>query len=262
MTNGSKLDFMAIARREWLVVLVPAIVCLVIAGFMARVAPSTHWVASERYLVQSFPNTVAAGIKPDALIAALGTPRTLRSAEASLGLPAGALNGTVASVIDKGDQNAVVINVTAPSQAEAVRRANIVGLVAKAQTLTPYQIFVTSQAKQVDYLNTEVAAVRKQIALLTAQAAAAPATDRGSYAVARANLEGLVIAYGQSALANQQAVDYVDKAVTRVQDPVAKQVTTGGVKTSTVLEGLLVGLVIGVAAAIVREWLLRRSAAA
>jgi hypothetical protein len=261
MTNGSNTDYMAVVRREWLVLLVPIVVCLVASASMARVAPGSHWVATQRYMVASFPGSIAGDIKPDALVAAVATPRVLRSAEASLGLDAGVLNGTASSAIDKADANAVLISATAPSKEEALRRASVYGPLARSYALSRYAIYVTWQERQVVFLQGEVASARKQIEALDAKAAAAPATDRGSYAVARANLETLVTAYGQSQLVAQQGADTVDNAIVQVEAPVASKVTTGGVKTSVVLKGLLVGLVIGFAVAAVREWLLSRNAA-
>jgi hypothetical protein len=261
MTDGSKTDFVAVLRREWLVVLVPTIVCLVIAAFMARVAPGSHWVATQRYMVASFPGSIASDIKPDALIAAVSTPRVLRDAEASLDLGAGVLNGTASSAIDKADADGVVVNVTAPSKDEALRRMGVIGPIARKQVLSRYAVYVTAQERQAAFLGSQKASVEKQMAVLDAKAESAPATDRGSYAVARASLETLLGGFGQSQLVAQQAVDTVNSAVTPVDVPVASKVITGGVKISVVLKGLLVGLVIGFAVAAVREWLLPRSAA-
>jgi len=78
MTNGLKTDFVAVLRREWLVLcVVPALVCLIVAALMARVTPGSHWVATERYTVTQLPGSIAANIMPDVLIAAVGTPRVL-----------------------------------------------------------------------------------------------------------------------------------------------------------------------------------------
>lgn len=261
MTNGLKTDFVAVLRREWLVLLVPALVCLIVAALMARVTPGSHWVATERYTVTQLPGSIAANIMPDVLIAAVGTPRVLRSAETSLGLEVDVLSGTVSSSIDKANADGVVISVSAPSRDEALRRARVIGPAAREQALLPYEVYRSSEQKQAAFLGIEVASGRKQMADLEAKAASAPATDRGSYEVARASLASLVTAYGQSQLIAQQTVDMVDGAIVQVEAPVASKVTTGGVKISVVLKGLLVGLVIGFAVAAVREWLLSRSAA-
>jgi hypothetical protein len=261
MTNGSKTDYVAVLRREWLVLLVPTIVCLVVAGFVARVAPGSHWVATDRYVVTQLAGSVVNDIKPDGLVAAASTPRVLRSAEASLDLDVGTLSGTVSSSIDKANADGVVISVVAPSKDEALRRARVIGPIAKKQALSPYAVYVSSEQKQATFLGNELASIREQIVALDAKAASAPATERGTYAVARASLEALVAGYGQNQIIAQQVVDTVNHAVDPVDEPVATQVATGGVKTSVVLKGLLVGLVIGFAVAAVREWLLSRSAA-
>ena len=203
----------AILKREWLWLLVPALIGVAAAYPLASAEPPVSWTATERVAVFSVPATVAEDFKPAALIAVAGMPTVLRSAETSLGLPTGALDGTFSAKSDGVDPSTVVFSAMGASEAESLARLEATVAAVKERSLMPFAYAVQTAAEQAKSFASVSAALEKRIAELDKLAAAAPLAEKAAIAQSQA-------------LYTQQLNDYRTRTLAAERFPELVTITT------------------------------------
>jgi hypothetical protein len=259
---GEPITLIAAVRRQWVIVLVAALIGLVGAGVLARTETVDRSKATQQVTVTTLPGGIAGVTKAEVFVTAATSPTVLRAAERELGLSSGALSGTVSTRLVTADKANVSITVTAPTADEAVRRVKAVSAQSVEYVLAAYQDYLALLEQGVVFNEQRAKDLKKDIARLEAAAAELPLAQRGPYyqAVVEAKKERNEAL--QNALDARQDSKAIAASVYVEPIPRASSSSLGGFQIRTMLQGLLLGVIAGVIIALAREWLRRRRAAA
>jgi len=260
--TGDPMRLAAAVRREWLIVVVAALIGLVAAGVMARNETVTRSKATQLVTVTELPGGIPSLTTAEVFVTTATSPTVLHAAEQSLGLKRGSLSGTVSTALATADKHNATISVSAPSKREALRRVQAVSAASVTQALLPYRRYVEIQAAGAKLGEDSAARLKTQIARLEAAAKSAPAAQRSAYYTAIAQATYQLYQMQQAALQVRQEAQSIDASVYVDPTPTVSSASSGGFQIATMLQGLLLGIVAGVIIALVREWLRGRRAAA
>jgi len=260
--TGKTTRWRQILKREWLVLLVPALIGLAVAYPLASAETPVSWTATQTVAVYPAPGTVVEDFKPAAMISAAGTPSVLRATEASLGLEPGALNGTFSAKSSASDPSLVVFSATAPTEAESVERLDAAIVNTREHALSPYAYAVETAILQEESYVAAVAELEKRVAALDKLAGSATRPEQASIAQAQALYTQQLNDYRSRVQASQRAAGLVDSAVVVLATPESSLSSNSRLRIGLLVQGLVAGLAVGAIIAAGRElWLARRAGA-
>ncbi len=253
--------FGAAVRRQWIIVVAAALIGLIAAGLLAGSKSATSWKASERVMVTGLQGGVVTDARTNVVVTAASTGSVVRSAETSLGLASGALSGKVSSAAATANNSTTIVTVSAPTRAAAMARVKAVTTAVVTYVFAPYQGFFNVQEEVARAGDAQAKVLQASIDSLTKTAQSVPVVARGTYyqaIVAAATERDGATADAQTArtkINTMRASVYVDPAVT------ASKVSSR-LRLSGLVQGLLLGIIAGLAIAMLREWLRTRPKAA
>lgn len=252
--------FAGAVRRGWVIVLVAMLVGVGVAYVMTREMPTTTFTGSQRVTISG----TAAGPQnppgPDDLVGAATLSIVRRSAAESLGLEPGALDGLVAAKTDPGDRRTVIFTAKAGSEDEAGAYARAIAQASADYILRRFDVYLAVQDEIVTRMSARKTELEARERELKAAAAKATGAERGAYEQAIvANRNQLFNATDAIATA-ANAARQVRESMVLGENTVSKS-TTGGLALSALLQGALVGVLVGLAVVAIREWLRTRSVA-
>lgn len=244
-------------RRQWIVVLIAAVIGLVAAYALAGTGSSSTWKGSQSVTVTQLPLGVVNAQRAAVVVTAASTSAVLHAAETSLGVAHGTLNGAVSAAIAVADNSTMTITVTAPSKAAALARVEAVTAAAVNYVLAPYGSYFAQEEALARDSEAQAQALQAQIATLKSTASAVPLANRAGY-------------YSAIIAATSQRYNELTDAATARQkiEAIKGSVYVNGaaragrsatrLRLSSVAQGLLLGIVAGIIIALVREWLRTR----
>ena len=251
----------AALRRQWIILVVAVLIGLAAAYAFAGSKSSSKWKGTESVTVTQLPGGIVNIQRAGIVVTAASTSSVLRAAETSLGLAHGTLSGAVSAATTTADNSTMTITVTAPSSAAALARVKAVTTAAIDYVLAPYQGYFSVQESIAQASEAQARALAVQIANLQRTASTVPVAGRAGY-------------YSAIIAATSQRYNELTDAATARQkvEAIQASVYTDGVahtgktparlRVATLVQGLLLGLIAGVAVALVREWLRTRPSAA
>jgi len=260
MTQTTEMTrFRAIARRQWIIIAAAALIGMIAAWMLASHGSSTYWKATQMVTVTTLPGGINNTSKSEIFLTAASTPSVLRAAEVKLGLGHGKLSGKVSSVLVTSDKSTSSISVRADSRAAAVARVEAVTAASVDYVLAPYSNYIALTKSSAKFNDSQAKQMGSDVTKLQSLANTVPTAQRWDYyqtvvAAKKNRLDSL--AKAEAALQDGQIVRasiYVDPI------PRSSSQSTSGMKMATVLQGMLLGIIAGVAVALLRERLRGRS---
>ncbi len=255
------IAFAGVVRRGWAVVLVAVLVGVAVAYAATRKMPTTTFTGSQRVTISG----TAAGPQnppgPDDLVGAATLSIVRRSAAESLGLDPNALDGVVAAKTDSGDRRTVVFTAKAGSEEEARLYSRAIAQAAAGYILRRFDVYLAVQDDIVARMSARKAELEARERELKALAAKASGAERGAYEQAVVANRNQLFAATDAIATAANAARQVRESMVLGENTVSKS-TTGGLALSALLQGALVGFLIGSAAVAIRERLRARGATA
>lgn len=251
-----------VIARQWLFVVIPAVIGLAVALVMTGGAPPASWVATQRLAVYPVPNGAAKDLKPAAVIAAASTPGVRRAVETTLGLQAGDVEGSLSARSDNTDPSVVVFSAKAPSKDEASALLEAGIEATKKRVLSAYAFVVATGLEEAKTYDGYVADLKQRVSDVDRQAASAGPAERASLEQARALYIQQMLDFEARALVTRNSMAYVDATIVAVSDPAVTRSSNTRARLGLVLQGLIAGLSIGLIIAAGREWTRSRRRAA
>lgn len=251
-----------VVRREWVIVVVAAVIGMAVAAVLARNETTTHWKSTQLVTVATYSGGMTNTSKAEIFVTAASMPSVLRAAEEELGVARGSLTGAVSSQIVTADKSSVSISATAPSEDEAERYVKAVTAAAVDYVLTPYEGFFAIRDETAAANEQRVKELAADIKKLEQVAATVSPADRWGYYQALVDAKNALFQAQQDAQLAAQGSELLRASV--YVDPVPKtgSASSGGLQAAAILQGLLLGIIAGVIVALVREWLRSRRKAA
>lgn len=249
------------ARRQWGIVTVAVLVGAIAAGAWGVLhATEPGYSASLRISIATAVGGVQNAPTVDSVIAAASSPDVLASVADTLGTdPAGI--GTVSTAIDGKNTSVVVVTVHASNAALAERSVTAVAKAARDRVLALVEPSIAYQRAQLAAQERHIPELRAQLAALSklvSSGGLAP-IDRVAIIGTNVSVEGqLMIAEDRLAQA-RLALAQIDRYALVEGVPTAVKGSKAGATVSDVLRGVLLGLMAGLAVAIVRERLRRKA---
>ena len=242
------------AREQWPIVLTAVIIGGLIAGLWAYFsAPDPGFVGRQRVRVAVGVVNIPDVPNVDSIISAVSLPEVKRSAAESLGISPSAL-GPVTAAVDGKNTSVVVVASHRPDKEMAGKIANVVAEAARAKALSQID-------PNIDYLRETIAEQTSRIAALNTRLESVQVETKAP------GLTPAELASFEQAVTNIQAQIYsaqdkADLAALQLRQaeryayldggPVVVQGNSGGYLLSSVLRGMLVGLLAGLAVAWLR----------
>lgn len=244
------------ARGQWPVVLAAVVVTTALAVWLAAArAPEPVWVATSRVRVSTNVANIANAPTVDTLVAAATQPQTLRLAATSLGLGPSALTGKVSAAIDSKNRSVADISVRDADKDLAAAKADAVAIAVREKALEPLRILIGFQNANADSLEERIPVLESALSDLQRRLRSSSLTDVERAGFEQTVLETRVQIYAYEDLARQAryTADLTTNYV--VSDGIASvvRVADTGRLLSAGLRGLIVGLIAGMLAALVRE---------
>ncbi len=251
----------AALRRQWIILVVAILIGLGAAYAFAGSKSSSKWKGTESVTVTQLPGGIVNIQRAGIVVTAASTSSVLRAAETSLGLAHGTLSGAVSAATTTADVSTMTTTVTAPSRAAAQARVKAVTAAAIDYVLAPYQGYFAVQESIAQASEAQARVLAAQIASLQRTASTVPVAGRAGY------YSAIIAATSQryneltDAATARQKIEAIQASV--YTDGVAHAgKTSARLRVATLVQGLLLGLIAGVAVALVREWLRTRHSAA
>lgn len=252
------------AREQWPVVLTAVLAGALAAGAWAYLrAPDPGFVATQRVRVATGVVGVPSVPTVDSVISAVSSADVRASVAETLGISASAL-GAVTAAIDGKNTSVVVVSARRASSEEAQRVVRAVAVAARERVLQLVDPNLTYQRTTLEAQRRRIPELRSRLADLERQVA-----DPKIGALERAVLQQSVTDVLTQAYTAEDRADTAELAVRQTERyafidgeaRVARGARTGYL-VSSVLRGLLLGLLAGVAIAWARHWLGSRGAPA
>ncbi|MDZ4169827.1 MAG: hypothetical protein U1E26_09245 [Coriobacteriia bacterium] len=248
-------------RRGWVIVLVSVLVGVAVAYFATRQMPTTSFTGTQRVTIAGTASGPQNPPSPDDLVGATTLAIVRRDAEESLGLQKGALDGVVAAKNDSGDRRTVIFTAKAGSEADAEAYAKAIADASSAYILQRFDVYLQVQGEIIKRMTERKAELEQGEKALLALAAKATGAERAGYEQALVVNRNQIFSASDALASAQNAELQVLRSMVPGVPSVA-QSTTGGLALSALLQGALVGLLVGLAIVGIREWLRTRSAVA
>jgi hypothetical protein len=248
-------------RREWLVVVVAALAGVAIAFAVANRAASTLYVASTDVTVLGLAGGPANPPVANDLVNAATLASVKRSAEESSGVPASALSGRISVDLESGDKRVVVFKSTAASEDDAIASAEAMADATVTYVLDRFLLYTEVQEETIEAMEQRMMEMRERAERLERQADSASSEQRAGYEAAAIFARNEAFDAEDEARRARQAIEQLEASMVTGETSVS-QISVGGLQLSVLLQGLLLGIVVGVGIAALREWLIDRRAAA
>ncbi len=252
-------DVAGMMRRQWPVVLA-AFVVATVAGFLWSRATSEGptYSASQRVRVSSNISNVQNAPSADTVVSIATKGLTLRAALASAGLEPG-VSPQVSAAIDSRNRNVVVVTVKSPEEEVARRAIEALSEQTRIVALQPIMAYVAYQRGRAADYESHANELEEQLAQVQSFAARAPAgsSDHAAYTGTSITLRLQTYSMRDSARDARYLADLAGNYVTVEGDPAVSTTTDTGRAATAVMQGVIVGLLAGLAVALVRERLLR-----
>lgn len=258
--TGGSLRVREIVRRQWIVVVVAVLIGLAAAAALARSETRTSWKASQTVSLAAYSGGITSTAKGEIVVTAVSTPSVMRAAEEELGLSRGALNGAVSSALATADKSTASITVAAPSKDAALVRIEAVTAAVVDYVLAPYEGYFAVNEETADANTARAKQLVASIDKLEKVAASVSPADRWGYYQAVVDAEKQRYDALTAAREARQSTELVRASVHVDPEPRTSMSSSGGLQAAAVVQGGLLGLIAGVAVALVREVLRARRA--
>jgi predicted transcriptional regulator len=242
------------ARDQWPVVLIAALTGAVVAGAWAYWrAPDPGFVATQRVRVATGVVGVPNAPTVDGVISAVGSSIVRQSAAESLGISPAAL-GAVSASIDGKNTSVVVVSARRPSKEDAPRIARAVAEAARESVLSLVDPNLEYQRTTLEAQQRRIQELQARLTDLRAQVADArtAALEKVMLEQSLTDVGTLIYTAEDRADAARLALSQTERYVLVDGEPTVAQGASTGYLVSSVIRGLLLGLLAGLGIAWVR----------
>jgi uncharacterized protein involved in exopolysaccharide biosynthesis len=253
-----------IVRNEWPVFVAAVVACVVVAGAWAYATkPGVTYVATGSVRVASNATYLVNAPLPDAVIDAVGQPGVLDLAAKQAGVTAAHLGAVSSAAVDGKVRTIVRITVSDKDKETARKEAAALATAARDQVMTPLEPIVAASEKKAAAADAAIAELEKRIVALDADAAASSGVARDAAAAAAVAARTTLYAQQQITLDAQQQSAVTSAYASVIGDPVVATSSGSRFVIDGAARGAFIGLLAGIALALLRDRLRRgRSAAA
>jgi hypothetical protein len=244
------LESLRAIKRRWMSVVVAVVAVAAVAALYAwRTTPSADWMATARVRVSNalLVPYVYETPPPGAFIGMVATPQVRDAAGATLGVDPSTL-GAFTATIDTADQRVILVTAHGSTREAAERAALAVAGAARAKTMDLIRPAIEFQQRLVREETPRVESMRSRAEAITASGRPVDAQSADTQALSAE--KGLA----ESAF----LVATYDLLVTPPELQSATHTTSTRYFASTVAQGLVVGLFIGVLGAVLLDRRARR----